>query len=214
MHVGEASKHVEQLLGQLEDEDELIRENGAYLLGELGGEARALMENTLKNGKTLSEINPLTAKAVRDKVVKHLIRTLFDKDGWVRGNAADALGKIGDRSAVAPLIAALQDDENIVRYGAAEALGEIGDQDALDAVIGALRDEDWSVRASAAEALGKIGMLKALEALTQACGDKNRDVQAKAAEALASISGGATGAARQMAAGSRRVNKSKAVSRS
>lgn len=189
MPMSNDKERVEALIRQLEDEDELVRENSAYLLGEIGAEARELTKNTLKNGRMLDEINALTIPQVREKVVKRLIKALFDKDGWVRGNAADALGKIGHEKAVEPLIAALKDEDKVVRFSAAEALGELQDERAIESIITALRDDDWSVRVSAAEALGKIGTLRALEALTVATGDGNRDVQTKAAEALAKLSG-------------------------
>lgn len=189
MSMSNDRERVEALIRQLEDEDELVRENSSYLLGEIGVEARELTKNTLKNGKTLGEINALTIPQVREKVVKHLIKALFDKDGWVRGNAADALGKTGDKEAVEPLIAALKDEDKVVRFSAAEALGELQDERAIEPIIAVLKDGDWSVRVGAAEALGKIGTLRALEALTVASGDENRDVQCKAAEALANLSG-------------------------
>jgi len=68
-----------------------------------------------------------------------LIEALKDGDSDVRGSAANALGKIGDKSAVPQLIEALNfdhstdffDDSTEVRRAAAEALGEIGDESAI-----------------------------------------------------------------------------------
>jgi HEAT repeat protein len=50
----------------------------------------------------------------------------------VRQAAAEALGQIGDTSAVEPLIAALRDASLGVRRAAADALGQIGDRRALE----------------------------------------------------------------------------------
>ena len=62
-------------------------------------------------------------KARRD--IEGLIEALKDSDVWVRQNAAEALGKIGDRRAVGPLIEALEDSEAIVRSAAEKALEKI-----------------------------------------------------------------------------------------
>ena len=47
-----------------------------------------------------------------------MIAALKDSDGDVRLNAADALGKIGDPSALEPLIAALKDLDELTRLHA------------------------------------------------------------------------------------------------
>jgi HEAT repeat protein len=45
--------------------------------------------------------------------------------GGVRGSAAEALGKLGDKRAVKPLTACLKDQDEDVRLSAAEALGKL-----------------------------------------------------------------------------------------
>jgi len=82
-----------------------------------------------------------------------------DTDGsmYFRGDAALALGKIGDARAVEPLIEMLNKDEDwYVRSCVAEALGDIGDARAVEVLTEALSDEDFSVQTAAQEALGKI----------------------------------------------------------
>lgn len=60
--------------------------------------------------------------------VPELIAALQDEDGNVRRLAASALGKIGDRRAVAPLLALLKKEERPqVRQYAVKALGRIND---------------------------------------------------------------------------------------
>ena len=87
------------------------------------------------------------------------------KIGGVRYDAAEALGKIGDKRAVAPLCAALKDSDMRVRDRAAMALGEIGDARAVEPLCAALKDSYVDVRMSAAAALGYIGGTSAVEAL-------------------------------------------------
>jgi HEAT repeat protein len=97
--------------------------------------------------------------------VDGLIAGLRYGDGGVRGDAAEALGKIGDPRAVDSLIATLSDSYDLARRSAAEALGKIGDPRAVDSLIAALSNSDDGVRRNAAEALGKIGDSRALEKL-------------------------------------------------
>jgi hypothetical protein len=59
--------------------------------------------------------------------VVQYIEALKDKNWDVRQSAADALGNIGDASAVPALIEALKDENKGVRGNAAGALGKIGD---------------------------------------------------------------------------------------
>ncbi len=64
-----------------------------------------------------------------------LIAALKDSNSYVRGNAAEALGKIGNAEAVPELIAALKDSESYVRGYAASALGNIGNVETLKKII-------------------------------------------------------------------------------
>jgi len=65
---------------------------------------------------------------MRDKGdLEGLFKALGHKDYEVRGNAAEALGKIGDKRAVEPLIQTLLEDKSAyVRGKAAEALDKLG----------------------------------------------------------------------------------------
>ena len=118
-----------------------------------------------------------------------LIAALVDKNLTVRLSASEALGKIGDKTAVDALILALSDEDSGVRSNAAEALGEIGDKTTVDALILSLRDEDSTVRWSAAYALGEIGDKAAVDTLILALSDEKFLVQLFAADALGKIGG-------------------------
>lgn len=72
---------------------------------------------------------------------------------YVRGCAAEALGKMGDARAVEPLCAALKDGEHQVRKKVAEALGEMADGRAVEPLCAALTDEAVGVRRAAARSL-------------------------------------------------------------
>lgn len=80
------------------------------------------------------------------QAVEALIEALADEsdrspDGGfpLRRNAARALGKLGDRQAVAPLIDSLRCDDYYVREAAAQALEELGDPAAIPDLLRLLR---------------------------------------------------------------------------
>ena len=93
-----------------------------------------------------------------------LINALKNDHITVRWVAAEALGKLGDKSAVDPLINALNDN-NIF---AAAVLGELGDERAVPALINALKNDHIKVRWVAAEALGKLGDKRGIPVLINA----------------------------------------------
>lgn len=81
--------------------------------------------------------------------------------GYLRWTAAEALGKIGDPSAVPALTGALQDEDQIIRWQCAKALGRIGDPSAVPALVALLkREEVASVRWYSVEALAGICSLE------------------------------------------------------
>lgn len=141
--------------------------------------------------------------------IPSLIQDLKDEDNSVRWKAAEALGCMGDISAVFPLIRALKDENSSVRWKAAEALDKIGwdlkeDTEkayylvakkewvevvkigvpALKPLTHALKDEDWRIRREAVVALGMIGDKRAMKPLIDALKDENEDCQWCAAESL------------------------------
>ncbi|WP_269850258.1 HEAT repeat domain-containing protein [Methanosarcina horonobensis] len=92
---------------------------------------------------------------------------LFDSTGFVKGEAARSLGKIGSRKAIEPLIDALLDENNEGKWGAAEALGMIKAETAVVPLILALDDKDDFTRLAAAKALGRIKPKKSYRATDQ-----------------------------------------------
>jgi HEAT repeat protein len=120
------------------------------------------------------------------RAVRPLIWALASDDDEVRGDAALALGKIGNRRAVAPLCASLKVGDSSLRQVAAEALGEIGDPRAVQPLIAALGDSDVVARQAAAQSLGKMGD-QVVRPVIAALGDSNELVRHSAADALRHI---------------------------
>ncbi len=93
----------------------------------------------------------------RQTAVDLLITLLDDRDTFVRRNAAEALGKIGDLKSKPFLLAKLDDSEPAVREAAARSLGWLPE---LDSAVRLkltllLRDADMSVQRAAAQALSR-----------------------------------------------------------
>ena len=98
--------------------------------------------------------------------------TLSDVAWHVRGNAAFALGKIGDPTAVPALIGRLSDENMSVRIAAVFALGEIGDPAAVPVLITVLRNGEkdrttLDLRFWATQTLEKIGTPEAMKAVKE-----------------------------------------------
>ena len=80
-----------------------------------------------------------------------------DANDGVQEHAALALGRIGDKEAVAPLIAALKCPTEWVRSAAAWALGKLGDTHATDALAAAIPGNHPNFQVRAAHALLELG---------------------------------------------------------
>jgi HEAT repeat protein len=74
----------------------------------------------------------------------------------VRKAAAEALGRLSEKSAVEPLTLLLTDPDHDVREAVVEALGQIHERSAITALVVALTDAQSSVRHVAAGVLRKI----------------------------------------------------------
>ncbi len=136
----------------------------------------------------LIDLAPHTAS-----VQSALRRALEDRDSVVAGDAARALGALGQRAgpSVGALVKTLAHPDPYVRVYAAEALASIGPKAgaATNALVKALRDPTPGVRWAACEALGSIGPAAqpAVPQLIEALKDEFLYVRICAAGALGSI---------------------------
>ena len=97
---------------------------------------------------TSTVVSPTLTDPLRHEVARR-IAELEHGDWHGKGEAARALGKLGDIRAVEPLVAALEDEDYGVAMAAAEALGALGDSRAVEPLIAALEDEDyWAAMAA------------------------------------------------------------------
>jgi HEAT repeat protein len=113
-----------------------------------------------------------------------LVRGLSDPDDEVRGKAATALGRLGDRRAVNHLLEhLLTDPAPFVRVRIASTLGQFGGPEVIDRLVRALRDPAWWVRMRSVEALEQIGP-PAEGPLLVALDDPDPQIRTRAAVAL------------------------------
>ncbi|HQG93438.1 MAG TPA: HEAT repeat domain-containing protein [Acidobacteriota bacterium] len=128
---------------------------------------------------------PNVKKLAQKRNIAGLSQALgYQKDSFVRLSAAQALGNLGDISALEPLIKTLGDRDESVRTAAIAALGALGDGRALPPLVAALTGTAWRVRQAAAEALGSLGDPRALAPLIQALDDSEPQVRQAVAGAL------------------------------
>ncbi|MCK4308310.1 HEAT repeat domain-containing protein, partial [candidate division WOR-3 bacterium] len=124
----------------------------------------------------------------RKIVVPVLIEMLKDKNKVTRWSAANALGMIGDESAIPALRKALEDKE--IRLRAAYALSHLGDRSVIPLLIDTLRSGDRTSRMNAAWNLGRLGGRESLAALKQASEKEiDNQVLCKIEEAARKIEG-------------------------
>ena len=103
----------------------------------------------------------------------------------VRGDAAAALGRIGDPRAIPYVTAMRHDPEEMVRFNVMWALGRLNTKEVEDALREGMTDESALVRMTAAEALGIVGAVDAIPLLRVALdSDPDPEVRLCAVESL------------------------------
>jgi HEAT repeat protein len=146
----------------------------------------------LKDGQT-------TAAAARVKQIRKLVDSkdpeaatklvaaLASPDWYVRGEAARALGRLGNRSHAQDLLPLVQDGNWFVRDAALSALSEIGETSAAESLKKSLETGDPFARARAARSLGLLKDATATDSLIKALVDEHENVRRAAASALGEV---------------------------
>ena len=125
---------VEPLIETLHDNDAWVRQSAVEALGKIKNKdaVQPLMGclndiDPKVRAEAATSLGILKAKEAAEKIIKLL------KDGTsVREKAAEALGEIGEITAVPPLVKALKDPADTVRINSAKALGKIADTRGID----------------------------------------------------------------------------------
>lgn len=184
---------VDIIIHSLYDADEVVRREGAEILGILKDPraVRPLCEVLDDNDKHVRFQVIQSLKNLSKIDVKAFLEAIQDENHHVRKNAIKIIGKHqGDPQIVPALINVLRTDSKIVvRQEAAEHLGWIGDDKATQTLIDTLHnDEDAIVREIAIRALGRLKSAQAVDPLINALQDAEEDnIRERAAEALGQI---------------------------
>jgi HEAT repeat protein len=113
-----------------------------------------------------------------------VVRLLDDPEDEVRGKAATALGRMGDRRAVGYLVDhLLSDPAPFVRARISAALGQLGGPEVIERLVRALGDPAWWVRMRTVQALEHVGAV-AEGPLLIALDDADPEIRMRAAAAL------------------------------
>ena len=157
---------VRSLAAPLREADRDRRARAARNLGKLGPAAAPAVDDLVRvledpEENVRAEAVIALGRIASAAAVPALVDRLRRDNGWVREEAARALGRIGPsaRAAVPDLMHALRRDDPPVRRQAARALGRLGSEAALaiPALKEALRDAEESVQAEAGKALESLG---------------------------------------------------------
>ena len=111
-----------------------------------------------------------------------LISRLRTKSAEVRTYILQALGKIGDESALPVILDAVGDSDSTIRRFAVDALADLEDMRGVDALINALNDTETDIRVAAATALGRLLQTAGRTVLSQQDNSRRALSECKSAE--------------------------------
>lgn len=191
----DASREV--LVTALSHEDVATRRSAAFALGRLGDRLAldALLRAATRDAD--DEVRFRAADAI-DHVgsapsevpdIAGLATTLAGQgDAETRARAAEALGRSGDRRALAPLVEAASAADPVVRRGALLGLGLLGDLRAaapLEAMLARARDD--GARAELLATISALGALRSAPSVAALLGHPSATVRVRAARTLVAI---------------------------
>ena len=188
-----AEKLFEKLTSELKAEDKKVRLKAANALGVLAaviGSGRVseplvpLLKD--KDAKVRIAVAGILRQQGADQITKYrsqLAEAMKDENSEVKLIAAEALGSIGEVTAIGYLVDLLKDKESRIRLPALEALGKLGGAAVDQLIEKAQGDVRWGI----VTALGEIGDSKALSLLLTSLTDSDENVRVAAAIALGKI---------------------------
>jgi HEAT repeat protein len=148
--------HIDPLIMGLSDQEDLVREAMATVLGRIGGR----------------------------RVVPTLVALLQDRNGHVRQAAARALGGIKDPETIEALLPVLSDPYPNVQESAVKTLMQMKENLPRPALLAYLSHDSLALRCNAAFLLGQVKEEKAIAPLLFLLSDPEKSVRKAAVEAL------------------------------
>jgi HEAT repeat protein len=175
---------VSALVALLDAERE-VADSASRALQSLGQEAEWALCAAIRTGDSARRARLLPLLSARRSVVGELVECLGDPDAAVRAQACNALGRIGDPSAVASLFELIGDADPRVAQASIAAVQSLGSTDAKVHAIVAARSADPRTRRAALRILSYFGYPEALDVLLEAVTDDNERIRDAAASGLA-----------------------------
>jgi len=148
------------LIAQLQEGTPDEQELAANLLGQFG---------------TSAAIEPLMTTLARST------------DSKVKAASAEALGLVGDSSAVQALLAFFDTPDSLVRTSVVRAIVRLADNSTVDGVSGYLKHENKAVRILAAYTLGRTQNIRATKPLIRSLEDEAFEVREAVIKALGDL---------------------------
>jgi HEAT repeat protein len=184
-----STRAIDRVIGGLADSNANVRAAAVRALGESASEraVAALMTVMRDESGTLRSQASVSLARLGPVALPKLVDALRDSKPSVRQLAAEALGDIGSREAVAPLVRLIETDTSGARLEAIAALGKIGEPSAIEPILSVQRSGSVAVRRKAIGALAQFRDKRAVEALTLALADQNEEVRQSAAAGLGEV---------------------------
>jgi HEAT repeats/PBS lyase HEAT-like repeat len=117
-----------------------------------------------------------------------LLQLINNENSDIRKSAIEALGEIGDASAISALLCLMKDSDPTIRLKSIESLSQITFNSKstvfIESLMLSLQDADYKIRSAAVEIIGKTGDSSYEDTLIQMLQDESIDVRASAARAL------------------------------
>lgn len=177
------ARAIEALVGRLAGDSSDVRRQVAKTLEAMGWQPQSSVHRALV-AITTEAFEQVVAEG--SAAVEPLIGALMVDEATTRGQAAWALGQIGDAHAVESLAAALRDPDDEVRLAVAEALVCFGDGRVVPPLVAMLTDVHTPPqrRVRVIKALGILKDRRTIESLLAALNDVHNDVREAAAKVL------------------------------
>ena len=174
-----------QALLALLDGDTAVTEQASSALRSLAIEAEPAIRAALRTGDSARRQRLLPLLGARRGIVGELTLCLDDSDPAVRALACDALGRIGDTSAVAQVFSLVGDADARVAQSALAAVQCLGSDEARRQALAAARSPDLRMRRAALRIVSYFGYPEGLDVLLEAATDDDERIREAATAGLA-----------------------------
>ncbi|HEX6764794.1 MAG TPA: HEAT repeat domain-containing protein, partial [Polyangiaceae bacterium] len=178
------SRAIRRLI-ELLDAEPAVAEASLRALSSLGAEAELHVREAIRHGDSSRRARLLPLVASRRSALTELTLCLHDDDPAVRALACEALGRIGDPSAVGPLFRLIGDRDARVMHAAVSAIQSLGSADAKRYALDAAHSSDARIRRSALRIISYFGYPDAIAVLLDAMADPDERIGSTAMGGLA-----------------------------